>query len=366
MAFLYSDSFSDYSTPTDMQAAGWSFDNVSFFTISSTGGFYGAPALQKIEGGATDTAYVRIKAPGGNAIRFSFWFTVDAGTNMDVASSATNCILMLRNVTLTRSFQMKISPVSGRIVWKNWTANSSWVPSTADYTATSGNLLDGEQHHIEGYVVLGASSNGTVQIWVDGSLVIDQTSVTNDGGLGDSCTAIEIIDILGQIDTTSGITATAELSHLAVWDATGDAPTGYVGPHRLVVARPDGAGDSTGFTPNTGNNWAAVDDTVRNGDTDYVEASSAATKDLYTYSTFGTTVDTIVGVNVRTWAKNPDVGTKQFKMKCKSSATEDNGATFTLTGSYALYQETFGVDPNTSAAWTISGLNAAQFGFEVV
>ena len=365
MAFLFTDTFADYSTVTEMQAAGWVFDSVGAWALSATAGFYGSTALQHGEDAANST-YRQIKAPGGNAIRFAFWLRADAGFSIDSGNGSIYNLFMLRNLALTRCFQMRIVSGSGRLTWKNWSANGNWFDSSGDYVATSGNVVDGEPHHIEGYVVLGGASNGTVQIWVDGTLVINQVNVTNDGGLGDSCTAIEVIDMMAGFGSTTGFIATAHLSHLAIWDATGDAPTGYVGPHRLAVARPDGAGDSTGFTPNTGNNWAAVDDVVRNGDTDYVEASSAATKDLYTYSTFGTTVDTIVGVNVKTWAKNPDVGTKQFKMKCKSSATEDNGATFTLTGSYALYQETFGVDPNTSAAWTISGLNAAQFGFEVV
>ena len=150
-----------------------------------------------------------------------------------------------------------------------------------------------------------------------------------------------------------------------VWDTSGSGMIGYTGPSRIETITPNAAGDVSGLTPTSGANYTTVNETVPNFDTNYVESAIATTIDLYNYTTLSVTPASIKGVMVKTFAKNADVGSKTFRAKASSSAVIANGATQTLTVAYKQFTEFFPVDPNTSAAWTKAGIDAAQFGVEV-
>jgi len=129
---------------------------------------------------------------------------------------------------------------------------------------------------------------------------------------------------------------------------------------------PSGAGSSTQMTPSAGSNFQCVDETSPNGDTDYVSDSVVGHKDLYAMGNLPSTSGTIKGIQVLSYDRKDDAGTRQIKNKIKSGATEADGATVTLGTSYVYVRDIFEHDPDTGAPWTPSGVNAIEAGTEIV
>lgn len=141
-----------------------------------------------------------------------------------------------------------------------------------------------------------------------------------------------------------------------------------LGAQKIKTIWPNG--DVSGgvqFSPNSGvTNYTQVDEQTMDGDTTYVEDGTSGHQDLYDYQALGFTPSAINGVMVNTTVKNPASGTINFKAICKSGATQSDGVSTISPGGYQTFLQEFGVDPNTSAAWTQSNLDAATFGVKVV
>jgi hypothetical protein len=149
-----------------------------------------------------------------------------------------------------------------------------------------------------------------------------------------------------------------------VCDTSGSLNNDFLGNVKVVTMRPDSAGDTTEFTPSAGSNYACVDEAVANDDTDYVSDATTDHKDLYNYG--ASTLNSIKGVVVCTDCRQSDATAFSLKTPCKSGATEnDDSAQSIGTTSYVTKQRVLETDPNTSTTWTLTDLNAAQFGVKV-
>jgi hypothetical protein len=140
-----------------------------------------------------------------------------------------------------------------------------------------------------------------------------------------------------------------------------------LGESRVLVLYPTADTADTDWAPSRGvDHYATVDETTVNGDTDYVASGTVGDLDLYDVSDLGVTPDSIQAVQVTLCARNDDAASREVRCRVKSGAAVANGASHALTASYLYYRDIFETDPNTSAAWTSSGVNAAQIGPEVV
>lgn len=148
---------------------------------------------------------------------------------------------------------------------------------------------------------------------------------------------------------------------LYVLDSTGTGGTDFLGSRQIKLYSPDGDGDTNDWTPLSGNNYENVDEAESDGDTSYNETNTPNDVDLYDYAdaTDLTTIDAIkISSDIRV-----DMGSMDIKTLIKSDGTTSEGPAETITSNtfvnqYRISEE----DPNTSAAWTQGGLNAAQFG----
>lgn len=357
MALLFTESFGEYSAFADFAKYGISSTiSIGTDTIDATGGYNGLPAYKSTansSGLVTLENFPQVIAPASNELRFGFWFKVTSGATHGTNSSWGSVAFW--DSSLSHGMGVKLSSTE-RIGWFNL---KSVAPGGVDYSGATA-INDGQHHWIEGRVVLSGSNGGTVQIWVDGILEINQTGVTNNGGFGLDCTNMTRVSVGGVLQTN---TASQWLSHVMVWDTSGSTFNGYMGPMYTQYLAPNGAGTNSGLTPTAGANYTNVNEQVINQDTNYVEAATSGTKDTYAYADLGTSPN-IAAVMAKSYAKNPDIGTKTFRNICLSSAAYANGADQTLAVAYKLFVDAFYTDPNTGAAWTASGLNAAEFGVE--
>lgn len=125
-------------------------------------------------------------------------------------------------------------------------------------------------------------------------------------------------------------------------------------------------GATTNFTPSTGTNHAAlVDESPPNDDTDYNQSSNVGDLDLYEITDMAHTPASIFGVQINLNAKKDDAGTRSIAGVVRSGGTNYEGGAQALSTSYAYYLDVRETDPDTSAPWTKTGVDNAQFGIKV-
>jgi hypothetical protein len=142
----------------------------------------------------------------------------------------------------------------------------------------------------------------------------------------------------------------------------------FIGEVRIQTMMPDGtASTNTDFTPSAGSNYQNVDEIPPNSDTDYNFSSTVGDKDTHTTAglTAPASVKDIYGVQVNTWSRKTDSSDRNVAAVALSGSTTVSGNSIPVTTTYRYYSDNWEEDPDTSAAWTESGVNNAEFGYEV-
>lgn len=139
------------------------------------------------------------------------------------------------------------------------------------------------------------------------------------------------------------------------------------GPLRIEVLHPSSDYSITGYTPDTGStNWDRVDDTASDGDTTYIQASSASDIALFTMDDLSATPDgAIAAVELVNVSRRTDAGSRSISNTYDSGGTTGDGSITALGSTYAWYRDLYLTDPNTSSAWTAAGVNALKAGVKV-
>ncbi len=133
--------------------------------------------------------------------------------------------------------------------------------------------------------------------------------------------------------------------------------------------RPDSAGDQTNIPtqfPGSGSHWDKVDEASADDGTTYVASATSSTpqNDLYNLPSLPGGIGTITDVTV--WARCK-ASVSGFPLLNFAILMKTGGSTFlssaqTITDSWANFSKVWDENPDTSAAWTISDINALQIG----
>lgn len=118
------------------------------------------------------------------------------------------------------------------------------------------------------------------------------------------------------------------------------------------------------MTPTGGANYANVAD-IPDSTATYNSSATVGAKDLYTMADLPAGVTTIHGAQANNHAWKTDAGSKNLKNAIKSGATTAYGSSIALSASMTANSDVFETDPNTSTAWTVSGVNGVEVGAEV-
>jgi len=141
------------------------------------------------------------------------------------------------------------------------------------------------------------------------------------------------------------------------WATTGGVTTVSGGATFVVVG--------TGSNPGA-HNWMAVSETPSDGDSSYNADSTPNDVDLFGITALPGSAANIVAVNNILYARKDDAGTRTVDSAIKSVATQVLSPDFGLSTSFQYIDFVQETDPNTSAAWTASGVNAALVGYKEV
>jgi len=218
-------------------------------------------------------------------------------------------------------------------------------------------LAGGVWYYIQVHLKV-ADSSGDFEVKVDGATVLD---IDYSGDTKPSTnTVITNVMLSGY---QSGSTYRTAYDDLVVNDTSGSYNNSWTGNVKLYPIRPNAAGDSTQWTPNTGNNYAAVDE-VPSTHNEYVYSTTVDNKDLYNFGTVtlptGSTVKNLVVIT----NAYLDSGSGSIALGVKSSSSEDFGSDQALGTSLKPFEYAVPLDPATSAAWGQSGIDSVQAGMK--
>jgi len=224
---------------------------------------------------------------------------------------------------------------------------------------TSGlGLLTSTWYYIELKVTCNATT-GSYELRVGGVTRLSASGVNTKAGSNDYHTKV------GFIGPSSGV---MYLDDIYILDGSGSANNNFLGNRKVVALFPNGdVGGYQDFACSSGSDhYALVDENPVNDDTDYVEDGTTGHKDLWDYPSLSGIGSNIAGLQVNSTVRQTDATSMTLNTLVKSNTTEDAGTGETIgSTSYKVLRRISETDPATAAAWTVSGVNAAQFGVKV-
>lgn len=209
-----------------------------------------------------------------------------------------------------------------------------------------------------GYLEVSATISdtvGTCEVRWNGVTVISFTGDTKNAGTNSSIDAIALMRP----------NANVHYDDFYLCDASGSSPFNtFLGEIRVQTLSPTGAGASTQWTPDTGSNYARVNE-IPYSAANYAQDSTSGHRDTYAMADLSATPGTILAVQNNLILKRTDASAISVKPAIKSGATVYYGSSYATTATDTVARDLRTVDPATSAAWTASGVNALEAGQEV-
>lgn len=228
---------------------------------------------------------------------------------------------------------------------------------------TAESFVHGSWHHFE-LKVTPNTSTGAYE------LRHNEVNVLSGSGVNTANTGSNQAD--GFAIRFSTTTTNVRLDDIAVWGASGAAPTDFIGDSVVEGIEIDGAGASTQWTPSAGSNFQNVDDPgnavpADTGTGGNNQSDTNGQRDLYSYGDLTQIDGTILFVQLDTQLAMSATGSRNVKTKYRDpDTTVVDVATHAVTQTvYASFPDVMSVNPNTAAAWDAAEINGGQFGVEV-
>lgn len=138
----------------------------------------------------------------------------------------------------------------------------------------------------------------------------------------------------------------------------------FLGPVVIRSLKPTVDTATNDFTPSTGTDHFAVVDNDRADETDYLESSTINDDELFEFANIPSEIVTLKGMSFETAFAVSGSQPKKAVSLCKSGATavQEVDSLVTIANNWEQFDSILEDDPDTGVPWTISGLNAAQFG----
>lgn len=334
-----------------------------FFTRNGTNLGAGAPTLSVNALAINTWYYIEVKgifATGATGtcevvVNGVTWLTLTSVQNATTVATADSVDLIMNNATGNSPFWRDIYVNNATGSFNNTYegdvtisevydtgagVNAQWTVQQGSFTLTAAANTSGGTT-----VYTGTITNGTTptNAWQGYFLSVSGFTNANNNGGPWLCTA-------------------SNLTSITLQNAAGVAEThaGTVAFQNPVQIGIEG-GDVIGGTTNLGTRPPS-DIT---GPLQYIKDATAGHKTDFAHQPL-TLTGSIAAVVHITLARKDDAGLRQIQQLCESGGTEELGATLSLGSSPLYYSDILEVDPNTSAAFTVSNFNAATFGVKEI
>lgn len=159
-------------------------------------------------------------------------------------------------------------------------------------------------------------------------------------------------------------TNTARFDNFVLMDTSGARYNDFMGEGALYTQYVSAAGTSTQWTPSAGANYQNIDETGgHDSDTSYNSSNTPGQEDRFAVEDLVPTGGTVAAVELITFARKDDAGTRQIANVINLGGGRSQRATATLSTDYAPIAEIFEVDPADNSTLTPAKINAAEIGY---
>lgn len=214
-------------------------------------------------------------------------------------------------------------------------------------------------------------STGAVDIRVHEQNVLSLSGVDTKGTTADAPTQI-LFAATNNISEAAN--KHAQIDDLYVCDGVDGTGIGqvasfddFLGDIGLKRLDPTSDGSSEDWTLSTGaDSWALVDDDPPDGDSTYIESQTANHVTLFGFENMPSTPEQVEAVIMNSYGKKTDAGSRTFTHRVLSVATGQDGSTIAPATDYQFHQNIFTEDPDATARWDESSINAMEAGVKVI
>lgn len=319
----------DYLATADLDEAGWT--NASNAAISAGNGRFGDDSLRTTQSGSIGKTYASLTT---GVIGFAF----------RTSAIPTNGTLLTLLDGATGHVDLRI--VTGSVLRVTRAGTTLGTGTTV--------LLENQYYYFEFKVTID-DSTGVAQVKING---VDEINLTNQDTRNGATAVFNVV----RLETNGFASGTQnDFTDYYLDDSV------FNGDLRIQSRMPNGNGNYSQLVGSDGNstdNYLLVDEADPNGDTDYVESSTAGDKDTYTYENITPTTGSIVGVKINTYARKTDAGARTIRTLTRLSATDEEGPDRTLASTFAYHSDIRTTKPG-GGSFSITDVNNLEVGVKV-
>lgn len=231
-----------------------------------------------------------------------------------------------------------------RLTGSTYYSLASWSPP-----------VDNLWHFVEAMLIIHGSA-GEIALFMDGAEIGHWTGLDTYYGSDTEYASI-----------VTGPGAYAKFGHY--YFGVGSSKADRLGQIKCQILVPDTDTADEDWTLSAGSDsYALVDDFPPDDDTTYLESNTNGDMTGLGVSSLEAYTASVLAVRPIGFITSTDATDHTVRLNVKSGSTVENDANAVIpaTGSYAYYQgDLIELDPDTAAAWTISGVNAAEVQVEL-
>lgn len=344
MSLLFIDGFDHYGTTAANIARKWT----SGTTFAFITGRYGSGSAIEVR---QQTLIKNLPANETTLIvGFAYRFGGTAGGVSYTYGSFTTNVLVAFEDTTNAQIDLRVNQSTGEIfVTRNGTTLG---------TSTSRFPL-GVWTYVEFKATIN-NSTGSFEVRLNGTSVLTGSSLDTQNTANAYVTRVAFRSLNGGVNHY--------IDDVYFANTSGSVNNDFLGPISINTIFPSAAGNSTQWTPSAGANYAAVDENPPNDDTDYVSETTAEDVDLYTYADPTDNSAEVKGIQINLLGRRITAGdSSTVAAMVRTSSTDYEQTTESDWGgaTYTYRPRIVENNPNTTAPWTISELNSAEFGVKL-
>jgi hypothetical protein len=234
-------------------------------------------------------------------------------------------------------------------------------------TTAAGIISQNIYNHIEVKFKIASGTSGTYDLWLNGVNRLTSSAANTQATANASANVFQIGPAL-----SAGGSYNCDYDDIIVYDGQATDANGFpditgpIGDCGLVWLLPTGAGTTTQWTPDTGSNYARVNEATPDGDTSYVSDANVGDIDTYAMADLPANITAVKSVAVCHYARKTDTASRSIAAELRSGGTNySHAAPVSLPTNYLYDFSNWGANPNTSAAWTVAGVNALEVGQKI-
>lgn len=189
---------------------------------------------------------------------------------------------------------------------------------------------------------------------------VNQQVVLSDGGLNLGSAQAASVQWVKVLNNSSYY-----IDDVFAWDDTGSFLNDFIGGQRILTEFPNGDTAQADWSLNgAATGYGCINQVGQDGDLTYLSSANVGDKSDFSLPSLPPELSSIAAVYVPLVARLNAAGIGNVQPSMKSAAALLAGNDDPLTPGYSTYGSVFDHDPNTSAAWTKSGLEAALLRIE--